>query len=92
MFKKNGKKTKKPSSRFSLSPRAYLLLMLCLCIHILYNSLLLFCVHQNIIDFSFLTLHSALLLESQLIALMATVIGALLFDLQIKQKENRKNN
>lgn len=76
-------------ARFRLSGRGYLLLMLCLLIHILYNLFLFFCICTDKIDASAFRLESSAFLESQLLSLLVTVIGTLLLELEIKRQSNK---
>ena len=90
MLPQKNKKNAKKASRYRLSASAYRLLLLCLCIHILYNSFLLFCIHLDRIDASLLKLQSSTFIESQILSLLITTIGTLLYDLEFKKQEENK--
>ena len=84
-MRKNKEKRKK-NQLFYLSARAYALFLSCLMIHILYNSLILYAIHQELIDLSFFRLQRSLFIESQILSLLFTLIGTLLFDAEVKRR------
>ena len=90
MLPQKNKKNGKNASRYRLSAYAYRLFLLCLCIHILYNFFLIFCIRLDRIDASLLKLQSSAFIESQILSLLITVIGTILYDLEFKKQEENK--
>ena len=69
----------------SWSALGFLLLMICLLIHILYDLFLLYCLKAEILSPSAFALEASAFAESQALSLLITLIGSMLFEL-----ENRK--